>query len=303
MASPAPQFPLSGRDIDKVPRSEVILASGNAPVLYEWEGAKVTRVHDTAVLKSGRTVRITEGKNMEFVRQFASINIPTVIDVWENDVVDERTRTGYLLMEYIEGSTVEDVWTTLEPPVQLSIQHQVYDAIQQLQAIRFSRPGPVSGGRSIGFLFPYDAGPFTSTEDLEDWFNRRLAVCKTVKIALDQPSFSGTFKPLVMCHLDLLDRNLMLDKRGRVWILDWSHSGGYPPWFEWKILKSYFRPPSYVPGLLTLMGDKYPNELKNLENIGYALNTGAIMNRNDIPELEGISHDLPELEGISHATG
>jgi hypothetical protein len=276
MAPPNPTFPLSGRDIYSVPRSEVILAATNAPIIYVGARVEVARVHDAAVLKFGRGVRPSEGENMRLVRQSTTILLPAVIDTWRSDVQDDDVPEGYLLMEYIEGTVVENIWSTLDAPTKLSIHHQVYDGIQQLQAIQLTQPGPVGGDACRAFLFTaYGAGPFMSTEDMENWFDERLLVCKGFKQAPpNQPSFSGTFKPLVMCHLDLFARNLLLDKQQRVWILDWSFAGGYPPWFEWVTLK-YYGDPSYTQGLLALMGDKYTDEVKNIRAIWYAISIAA----------------------------
>ncbi|KAJ3756645.1 hypothetical protein EV360DRAFT_71817 [Lentinula raphanica] len=42
-----------------------------------------------------------------------------------------------------------------------------------------------------------------------------------------------TSAPLVLCHFDLHLRNIMLDKKNRVWLIDWAYAGAYPFWFEY----------------------------------------------------------------------
>jgi hypothetical protein len=41
-------------------------------------------------------------------------------------------------------------------------------------------------------------------------------------------AFSGTFNELVMCHLDVNSRNIILDNREKVWLIDWGLAGAYP---------------------------------------------------------------------------
>ena len=89
-------------------------------------------------------------------------------------------------------------------------------AIRQLQSLKVAAPGPVGGGLSNGAFFTdYGAGPFRSSEDLEDWFNERLAVCLDFgRAKATAPTFN--FPELVICHFDLHVHNLILDKSKRV---------------------------------------------------------------------------------------
>lgn len=61
----------------------------------------------------------------------------------------------------------------------------------------------------------------------------------------DGRSLIGAFDQLVMCHMDLNMRNLILDKNGRLFFLDWAHSGYYPPEFQEAILLYDLRSPNF----------------------------------------------------------
>lgn len=59
--------------------------------------------------------------------------------------------------------------------------------------------------------------------ELEEWLTAKL---------FGEGSLIGMFDQLVMCHMDLNMRNLILDKNGNLFFLDWAHSGYYPPEFQ-----------------------------------------------------------------------
>jgi len=73
MVSLNPSFPLDRRDIYDIPRVEVISAVTKAPLVFEGSNIIIARVHENAVLKFGREVRLFKAKNMRFTRQFTTI--------------------------------------------------------------------------------------------------------------------------------------------------------------------------------------------------------------------------------------
>lgn len=78
-----------------------------------------------------------------------------------------------------------------------------------------------------------------------------------------------------MCHFDLHTQNMILDGRGDVWLIDWAYSGAYPPYFERAALARNVDP-AFAQGLLDLMDDgQFKEEIQKLNNLGFALTTGA----------------------------
>jgi hypothetical protein len=59
-------FPLDKRNLYDIPRTEIIFAATIAPVVYDGDGVTITRIHEIAVLKYGREVRLSEATNMQF---------------------------------------------------------------------------------------------------------------------------------------------------------------------------------------------------------------------------------------------
>ncbi|KAL2045452.1 hypothetical protein ABVK25_012096 [Lepraria finkii] len=274
-------LPLDGYNPhDAIPRNKIIQATETAPMIYEGGGVKVLRVHSDMVLKFGHEVRLSEAQNMRFVASYTDIRLPAVMDAWEESSEDpsEVRKTGYILMSHIEGVVVSEIWETMDSEVRYKIYNQLVRIVSKLHQTELGDPGPVGGGISHGTLFTdYGAGPFISTKDMEAWFNERLLVCQQFNLASQtQPSFSGQLQPLVMCHLDIAPRNLMLDRHGKVWLLDWAFAGAYPEHFEYAVLAK--REPSFTRGLLRMLhySGKIQEQVEQLNLISFALSTGAV---------------------------
>ena len=182
-------------------------------------------------------------------------------------------------MTYIEGSLLDEVWSGLSDLNRRDIQQQLYGFIQKLRCLGSDHPGPIGGGISNGAFFTdYGAGPFASKEDMEAWFDERLAVCRDFGLVDQaQEGFHGLFQHLVMCHLDLHPRNMILDYRGQVWLIDWGFAGMYPEYFETASILRYGRE-VYFKDLLDQLGQGHfhNKETNLLFAISFALTTGAL---------------------------
>ena len=103
-------------------------------------------------------------------------------------------------------------------------------------------PGPLNAsGLSYvchgNFFAENGAGPFNSYTEMATWFDRRRFSVQVLRHAeesklLDCPKFDASL-PLVLCHMDLHVQNLIVDKNGRLWTIDWENGGALPPCLEY----------------------------------------------------------------------
>ncbi|KAF2759358.1 kinase-like protein [Pseudovirgaria hyperparasitica] len=231
---PNTAFPLEGRDILSIPQAELILAAETAPTIHALDRNRVSRITRGLVIKSHTYTLPSEVNAMELVAEKTSIRVPKVHRSFFVQSYGLFQSLGYIVMDYIDGLSLDKCWETLPQSTRDDIIHQVADMIAQLQSVQLPTPGPLGGGPSQGKWFtPYGAGPFTGPLDLEKYFNERLQIAKNFsRVSKSIPPFNLETSIFVLTHLDIAPRNLVLDSDGKVWLIDWANSGAYPPMLE-----------------------------------------------------------------------
>ena len=200
--SPGPQnFPLDGFDLSEVSDETLIALFDTAPALHSYEGTRIVRISQSLIIKGGSGARPCEANILDLVTGIGkegtgsegSIAVPRVHRVTK--VESERIFYGarcLLVMNFIDGSTVEACWDTLSQTEREDVVSQVASIVNTLQSFQLSPqqqelPGPVGCKTCLarGFWFPdFGAGPFNSKEELEAYFNGRLEISQLFNQAL-----------------------------------------------------------------------------------------------------------------------
>ncbi|KAF4770961.1 hypothetical protein HAV15_012344 [Penicillium sp. str.  len=131
-----------------------------------------------------------------------------------------------------------------------------------MQSVAILQPGPLGGGPFRGrFFTDCSAGPFKNSAEVQDWFNHKLDICKRQ-----------------ICHYSSRHKSskpLILDRDGKVWLIDWADAGAYPTAFESAALlaRQFFI--SFYEAVLSLI-PRFPEEERQLDSITYGLITAAL---------------------------
>ena len=268
-------FPLDGHDLEAVSDAALISLLDTAPILFGLGGATVVRLSRGLAMKAGGNVLPSEAEAMRLVGAETDIPVPRVHRSFQvPDSTQYFGTKGFIVMDYINGSPLDECWTSLSLEAQTKIARQVAEYIHRLQSIRPSQVGPIGGGPCTGrFFTDYSAGPFGSGQEMESWFNHKLDICKRCRQApQDIPRFC--FTSFVLTHQDISPRNLVMERSGCVWVIDWADAGAYPPSFEGAALASQSRFRDFGAMVLALLGSD-PVEMKQLKSITYGLTTAA----------------------------
>lgn len=253
---------------------ETLIAYGKAaPVLHSLGGVEVVRLSHNLVLKSGTDVLASEGETMRYVMTtFPEVRLPRVYRYFNVDFpISYFGVKGYIVMDYVDGLSLDSCWDQLSQEVQKKIVIQVAAMVNQLQSIHSDSPGVIGGGISRGIWFSdYGAGPFTTKEIFEKWINWKLGLSKHYKrAAANVPQIEYHY--FVLIHGDLSPRNLILDADNRVWLIDWGCAGVYPPIFEAASVKHQVQFKGFAQLLLPLIYN-HADELAQLESCSYGIN-------------------------------
>lgn len=180
------------------------------------------------VVKCGSIISLVEGQNMLFVSQRSDVRVPQVYAIY----TEAATKINYIIMEYIEGETLQSVWPTLSSLEKVQITSKLRSYLGQLRAL--PSPGYYGSLGKLHFLnnmFWYPESPGQPTPraisgpfDTEDDLNEAL-VLKYLELAKDSEryghkalfyrrAFRSIFqahKP-VFTHADFQRKNIMITK-------------------------------------------------------------------------------------------
>ncbi|KAK4867221.1 hypothetical protein LT330_000731 [Penicillium expansum] len=269
-------FPLDGKDLDSVTDETLVALLESAPVLHHLGATKVVRLSRHLVMKGGGSVLPCEAKTLNLVASKTGIRAPRVHRSFQ---VEDETQyfgtKGYIVMDFISGQPLDECWTDLPYDNQRQIAMQIADMIKEMQSVVISQPGPLGGGSFRGrFFTDYSAGPFKDSAEVQGWFNHKLDICKHVnQCPKDIPPFR--FTTFVLTHQDISPRNLILDRNGEVWLIDWAHAGAYPPAFESAALLAQQFFTGFNEAVLSVI-PRFPEEERQLDSIAYGLITAAL---------------------------
>ncbi|KAF2477186.1 phosphotransferase family protein [Lindgomyces ingoldianus] len=271
-------FPLDGCDIATVSNERLIRLFDNAPKLHQLGCTSVVRLSQTLVMKSGSSVLPSEAKNMNYAAQLGGMRLPKVYGSFNssNPTAGISQTRGYIVMDYVKGSCLADLWPNMNLQQRQTVITQVAVMIRKMQSTPLDFAGPVGGGMSQGLFFTdWGAGPFENGRAMEDWFNHKLHVCKAFKrVPLNAAPFE--FSTFVFTHGDISPRNIILDGQGLVWLIDWQNAGSYPPQFEAAVIADQSDFKDFGEMLLKHI-EHDEAKVRQLRSVWYALTTGAFL--------------------------
>ena len=268
------KFPLDdiAFDISSMAQQTLINYAKAGPRLHSLGGVTVSRISQNLVVKFGTGVLASEGLTMSFVAtNFPGVRLPRVYRHFNVPCQSAFFgMEGYVVMDYLDGYSLESCWSDLSTERKKAIVAQVAEMVHQLQSKRFKQPGVVGGGISRGRWFTdYGAGPFTTKQNFERWFNWKLGLGQHFnQVAKEIPSMD--FQYFVVVHGDLSPRNLIVDANNQVWLIDWGFAGIYPPIFETATLSRQM----HFPDFAQLLGPfiyKNDQEMVQLESCMFGL--------------------------------
>lgn len=210
-------------------------------VLLDPDTPGVWKVDARTVAKSGNATRPAEATTMQLVRSKTSIPVPEVISTY----VVEETNEFCILMEFVEGDVLRDVWDDGTEEWKNSIVDQLKGYMEELRSIKGEFIGPVDRTPCVDQFFqdhPGAFGPFGSEEEFHD------GLIKAMRLSQDNvwvDMVAEFIKALpshetVLTHSDVATRNIIVRDAKVVAILDWEFSGFYPAY--WEYVKACYRP-------------------------------------------------------------
>jgi serine/threonine protein kinase len=135
--------------IEDIISSQSVLSAPDA-------SSRVVRVDEIFAVKFGGTTSSTEAATLEYLSEQSDIPVPKFYTSFS----DPRTDTYFIVMQYIEGITLEEALPTLTTKEKVDLVMQIREILQDLRSLK----SPDYLG-SVNHL-PYEDGVFYDTETL-----------------------------------------------------------------------------------------------------------------------------------------
>ncbi|CBX96513.1 hypothetical protein IAQ61_005619 [Plenodomus lingam] len=205
------------------------------------EFVPVYKVDSTTIVKTGDSVRSAEAAAMKLVRSKTNIPVP---EVW-NTYIDPITGHTRIVMEFIQGDCLKDVWDKYTPEDKERVIDQLREMFSELRHLKGSFIGSIDGTACEDPIFEEDLGAYGPYND-EAAFNEGIVT------ALENTLSSGWVSTvcdmvcslkdheIVMTHGDFSPRNILVQGTKVVAVLDWEMAGYYPEY--WEYVKALYRP-------------------------------------------------------------
>ena len=234
-----------------LPSITEILASGHTlHTLSALNSATaVVKVGEQFAVKYGRRVSPLEAENLRYLANTA-VPVPQIYGF----MTDPETDRSFIIMELIEGQTLEKTLPSLSSADRQDVFEQIQEALVHLRSLQ--PPGYIGSiGRKpladgIFYTDPVDpttSGPFASQDEMNEGIIRRLAeTCVPSHVDLLRKLIESTLQGhrTVFTHADLQPKNIMVVRRKdadqdgstggmfTIKIIDWEMSGWYPEYYE-----------------------------------------------------------------------
>ncbi|KAI0705739.1 hypothetical protein C8T65DRAFT_652609 [Cerioporus squamosus] len=190
------------------------------------------RVHRISHSLLAKRAQPSEHANMDYVRQHTTIPIPRI---HRPDI------SPTLIMDLIEGEMLLECWDKLGFLTRFRIACTLRLYVKQLRSLRRPAPGAVDTRYVSGLLFGEDCyGPYDSLRRFRQFCEYVSSVGWQTHAIMERNA--GRTPPLlprpkfdwtpVFTHGDLNTSNVLLDRQGALWILDWDFAGFYPACME-----------------------------------------------------------------------
>ncbi|KAJ5476771.1 hypothetical protein N7475_002500 [Penicillium sp. IBT 31633x] len=229
-------------------------------VLYTFHRRKIVRISEHLVVKNADDIPVHEAPTLRFIAENTTIPVPKV-----HDIRTENDKVVGIVMGYMPGKPLDEVWDTLSSSQKQSIAEQLRGYISQLRNLKGNYIGAIDRGTvSMGKWGPIYGGPFDSEQEFNQWILNDLSsgLSAPLRYYAERALMDG--HEIVFTHSDFSSRNILVDENSDYQvtaILDWEFAGWYPEWWEYfRAYKNFHRGKDWGDYLCYILPPRYDRE-------------------------------------------
>ncbi|KAK3935322.1 aminoglycoside phosphotransferase [Diplogelasinospora grovesii] len=187
---------------------------------------------DTLVAKECDS-NFTESETLRFIAARTSIPVPRVIFTLAHNA------KNYVIMERIDGQTLNEAWNSLSPPSRSKILGQVKAVVEEMRELVPEDPRAVcsvNGGPLFDSRLPNcdpkkGFGPFKSVQEFHTWLHSGTPSAE--QSAGNNSGGAKGSERVVFTHGDVNPLNILVKGDEVVGFIDWEFAGWYPYYWEY----------------------------------------------------------------------
>ena len=224
--------------------------------LHELFARKVVRLGERLAVKSGPNLRAHEASTLQFIAENTTIPVPKVHDVrWEDG------RVAAIVMDYMPGKPLNQVWETLSHDQKCSIANQLHSYIAELRELKGSYIGAIDRGKAvIGRIAAVECGHFESEKEFNEFIMGDLVKMPDLLYHYSKYALMENHE-IVFTHGDFAPRNILVEGDRVTAVLDWEDAGWYPEHWEYIKAMAVLKPmPDWPDYLSIILPPRYEKE-------------------------------------------
>ncbi|CAG9936794.1 unnamed protein product [Clonostachys rosea f. rosea IK726] len=208
--------------------------------------ARLVRIQQRFIMKFGAHVRPIEAQNMLYVAKSTTVPVPKVYAIYQRR--EKQSTVTYIVMQYVQGTTLMDLWGSLDRARKTSIAKTLrayFDQLRQLEHPGYF--GNINGGPPLDDIFSATQGAneikgsFATEDELVDWIIRIYSL-EIGERAAHKARYYQHVLPTVLrsdgtptfTHNDFQRKNVIVRDDGALVIVDWEFSSWYPVYWEYS---------------------------------------------------------------------
>ncbi|SPJ73848.1 uncharacterized protein FTOL_03578 [Fusarium torulosum] len=220
---------------------------GSEVLLNETTGSRVVRIQQF-VIKYGIFVAPIEAHNMLYVAKSTTVPVPKVYAIYQRYDKHMEEIVTYIVMQYVQGKTLLDLWSSLDQDRKLSVAHTLRTYMDQLRQLQHPGYfGNIDGGPPLDDLFletPLAKEINSSFETVEQLVECiiRIYTTTTGERTVHKARYYQDVLPTALridstpafTHNDFQRKNIMVQDDGGLVIIDWEFASWYPMYWEYS---------------------------------------------------------------------
>jgi serine/threonine protein kinase len=229
-------------------------------VIYTFHRRKIVRISENLVVKKADDIPAHEAPTLRFVAENTTIPVPKV-----HDARLEDGKVVGIVMDYMPGKPLDDIWNPLSPDQKQSIAEQLRGYLSQLRNLKGDYIGAIGRGTvSMGKFGPIYGGPFDTEKEFNQWILSDLhsSISAPLKNYAEHALVDG--HEIIFTHADFSPRNILVNENSNyrvTAILDWEFAGWYPEWWEhFRAYKSFHKGKDWTDYLCYILPPQYERE-------------------------------------------